>query len=42
MDFITSLPLSNNYDGIFTIVDRFSKYVRFIPYHTTADALTIA
>jgi hypothetical protein len=42
MDFITHLPLSNSYDGIFTIVDRFSKYVKFIPYNSTADAPIIA
>ena len=43
MDFITHLPVSSNYDGIFTIVDRFSKYVRFIPYSSgSADATQIA
>ncbi len=43
MDFITHLPVSAGYDGIFTIVDRFSKYVRFIPYVSgSADATHIA
>ena len=42
MDFITHLPLSHGYDGIFSIVDRFSKFVRFIPLSGTADAPRIA
>ena len=42
MDFITHLPVSNGFDSIFTIVDRFSKYVRFIPIKSTADAPSIA
>ncbi|MBW0574257.1 hypothetical protein O181_113972 [Austropuccinia psidii MF-1] len=31
MDFITQLPLSNSFDSILVIVDRFSKMVVFIP-----------
>ncbi len=31
MDFVTHLPESHGYDSIFSIVDRFSKLVRFIP-----------
>ena len=31
MDFITHLPLSDGFDAIFSIVDRFSKFVKFIP-----------
>ena len=42
MDFITHLPNSDGYDGIFSIVDRFSKYVKFIPIKGTADAPLIA
>ncbi len=42
MDFITHLPMSDGYDGIFTIVDRFSKYARFVPIKGTADAPLIA
>ena len=39
MDFIFNLPVSKNgYDGIFTVVDRFSRLVRFIPCHSTIDA----
>jgi hypothetical protein len=42
MDFVTHLPLSDGYDSIFTIVDRFSKFVRFIPIQSTYDAPKIA
>lgn len=42
MDFITHLPLSNGYNSIFSIVDRFSKYVRFIPIKDDYDAPQIA
>ncbi len=32
MDFIVNLPVSKRgYDGIMTIVDRFSRLVKFIP-----------
>ena len=32
MDFIVNLPMTPlGFDGIFTIVDRFSRLVRFIP-----------
>lgn len=34
-----SLPVSTRgYDAIFTVVDRFSRLVRFIPCHTTLTA----
>lgn len=43
MDFITSLPASTRgYDAIFTIVDRFSRLVRFIPCHSTLTAVDAA
>jgi hypothetical protein len=42
MDFVTHLPLSNGFDGVFTIVDRFSKFVRFLPIMCTYDAPQIA
>ena len=39
MDFVTHLlPTDANHDAIFTIVDRFSKFVRFIPTKTTISA----
>ena len=43
MDFIMALPTSvRGYDAVFTIVDRFSRLVRFIPCHTTITALECA
>ena len=38
LDLIVSLPLSNTYDAIFVIVDRFSKMSHFIP--TTTNVTT--
>lgn len=39
MDFIVNLPVSKRgYDCIFTIVDRFSRMVRFIPCMTAINA----
>ena len=38
-DFITDLPLSNGFDSILTIIDRFSKETEFIPCNKTATAL---
>jgi hypothetical protein len=38
-----SLPTSSRgYDGIMTIVDRFSRLVRFIPMHSNASASDVA
>ena len=42
MDFITDLPLSNGFDSILTVVDRFSKETEFIPCNKTATALDTA
>jgi hypothetical protein len=43
MDFIFNLPTSyRGYDGIFTIVDRYSRLVRFIPCKSTIDAYETA
>ncbi|MBW0594017.1 hypothetical protein O181_133732, partial [Austropuccinia psidii MF-1] len=38
MDFITQLPLSNSFDSILVIVDRFSKMAVFIP---TMSSITL-
>jgi hypothetical protein len=39
MDFIMPLPKSSRgFDAVFTIVDRFSRLVRFIPCHSTLTA----
>ena len=35
MDLITHLPTSEGFDSILTIIDRFSKYVIFVPFKTT-------
>ncbi|MBW0557061.1 hypothetical protein O181_096776 [Austropuccinia psidii MF-1] len=42
MDFITQLPLSNNFDSILVVVDRFSKMAIFIPTYGTITALDLA
>ena len=43
MDLVTSLPTTpRGFDAIFTIVDRFSKMVRFIPTKTSSSAEEIA
>jgi hypothetical protein len=31
MDFITDLPLSEDYDELWVIIDRFTKMAHFIP-----------
>ena len=43
MDLITSLPTTaTGFDAIFTVVDRFSKLVTFIPTTTNVDAPGLA
>ncbi|MBW0491683.1 hypothetical protein O181_031398 [Austropuccinia psidii MF-1] len=42
MDFITQLPLSNNFDSILVVVDRFSKVEIFIPAYGTITSLDLA
>lgn len=43
MDFVTNLPKSaRGFDCIFTVVDRFSRLVRFIPCMTSVDAIGVA
>ncbi|MBW0529642.1 hypothetical protein O181_069357 [Austropuccinia psidii MF-1] len=42
MDFITQLPLSNNFDSILVVVNRFSKMEIFIPTYGTITALDLA
>ena len=41
-DFITDLLLSNSFDSILTVIDRFSKETEFIPCNKTATALDTA
>ncbi|MBW0554750.1 hypothetical protein O181_094465 [Austropuccinia psidii MF-1] len=42
MDFITHLPLSNNFHSILVVVDRFSKMGIFIPAYGTITSLDLA
>ncbi len=42
MDFVTDLPLSNGFDAIMVIVDRFTKLVIAIPCNKTIDAVAAA
>ncbi|MBW0525105.1 hypothetical protein O181_064820, partial [Austropuccinia psidii MF-1] len=42
MDFITQLPLSNSFDSILVVVDRFLKMEIFIPTYGTITALDLA
>jgi hypothetical protein len=41
-DFTTDLPLSNGFDSILVVVDRFSKEVEFIPCNKPTTALDTA
>lgn len=42
MDFITCLPLSEGYNSILVIVDRFTKYSIFIPCNNTCTTKELA
>ncbi len=43
MDFVVNLPISSRgFDGIMTIVDRFSRLVKFIPMKTASSAADVA
>ncbi|MBW0488653.1 hypothetical protein O181_028368 [Austropuccinia psidii MF-1] len=42
MDFITEFPLSNSFDSILVIVDRFSKMAFFIPTLSKIPSLDLA
>lgn len=42
MDFVTGLPIDNDYDTILTITDKFSKYVTLIAGKTTDNSQTVA
>ena len=41
-DFIMDLPLSNSFNSILTVIDRFSKETEFILCNKTATALDTA
>ncbi|MBW0565442.1 hypothetical protein O181_105157 [Austropuccinia psidii MF-1] len=42
LDFITQLPLSNSFDSILVIVDRFSKMAVFIPKMSAITSMDLA
>ena len=42
MNLITHLLLSNDFDAVFTIVNRFFKYVTFVLCSTSSAALDLA
>ncbi|MBW0475633.1 hypothetical protein O181_015348 [Austropuccinia psidii MF-1] len=42
MDFITQLPMSNSFDSILVIMDRFSKIATFIPAMSSITSLDLA
>ena len=42
MNLITHLPTFEGFNLVFTIVDRFSKYLTFIPCKATCTALDLA
>ncbi|QRW15631.1 Retrotransposable element Tf2 protein [Rhizoctonia solani] len=41
-DMIVGLPISEGFNAILTVIDRFSKMVHFIPTQSTASAIDIA
>ena len=41
MDFITDLPLSRSFNGVFTIVDKLTKWVKLIPMGVGEGELSI-
>ncbi|CUA73094.1 Transposon Ty3-G Gag-Pol polyprotein [Rhizoctonia solani] len=41
-DLIVGLPLSEGFDAILSVIDRFSKMAHFIPTHSTATSQDIA
>ena len=42
MDFITDLPLSGSFNGVFTVVDKLTKWVKLIPVFMGEGVLSAA
>jgi hypothetical protein len=42
IDFITDMPLSNNYDCILVINDHLTKYLIYIPVTKTSDTVSLS
>jgi hypothetical protein len=42
IDYITDLPLSNNYDCILVINEHLTKYVIYIPVTKTSDTVSLS
>lgn len=42
MDFVTGLPLSNNYDAILVVIDRLTKMKHLIPCNNTIGSEELA
>lgn len=42
VDFVMDLPVSNGYTAILIVVDRFSKGVRFLHFHSSPTTLEVA
>ena len=42
MDFITDLPLSGSFNGMFIVVDKLNKWVKLIPMAVGEGALSVS
>lgn len=42
MDLIIHVPVSNEFDAIYTVIDKFTKYIVFLLCSTTNNAVDLA